>query len=124
MAASPPAAHGEPNAQMKKVLDTYATLSPIPLEKTTPALAKAAPSITAAVKAVMTKDGKKAPAFTGTTDDIKISTPGGDIDARVYKPAGAGPFPTILYIHGGGWVIASTLTIRRRAGYAKWPRRW
>ncbi len=33
IAASPPVAHAEPNKQMKQVLDTYATLSPIPLEK-------------------------------------------------------------------------------------------
>lgn len=99
-------ARAELNAQMKKVLDTHATLSPLPFEKVTPAVAKAAPSMTAAVKAVMTKDGKEAPPFTGTTEDIKIPTPGDEIDARVYKPAGDGPFPTILYIHGGGWVVA------------------
>ncbi len=54
----------------------------------------------------MQKEDKKAPPFTGTTEDIEISTPNENVDARVYKPAGNGPFPTILYIHGGGWVIA------------------
>ncbi len=29
------------------------------------------------------------------------------MDARAYIPAGSGPFPTILYVHGGGWVIGS-----------------
>lgn len=26
--------------------------------------------------------------------------------ARVYTPAGEGPFPVTVYYHGGGWVIA------------------
>ena len=30
----------------------------------------------------------------------------GDIPARIYTPEGAGPFPVIVYYHGGGWVIA------------------
>jgi len=96
----------EPNAQMKKVLDTYAGLAPVPLDKTTPAAARKAPAISEAVKAVMKADGKPTPVFTGTTQDIKIPANGGNVDARVYIPAGAGPFPTIFYIHGGGWVIA------------------
>lgn len=101
-----PVVQAEPNAQMKEVLDTFAKLNPVPIEKAQPAGAKGAPTISAAVKAVMKKNGKEAPPFTGTTEDIKIPTPGGKVDARVYKPAGNGPFPTILYIHGGGWVIA------------------
>lgn len=100
-------AHAEPTPLMKEVLDTYAVLSPIPLEKATPAVAKLAPTMTAAAKAVMVKEGKKAPAFTGTTQDFKIPVGGGEeVDARAYIPAGNGPFPTVLYIHGGGWVIA------------------
>ena len=103
----PASLRAEPNAEMKKVLDAYAVLSPIPLENTTPAVAKLAPSISSAVKVVMTKEGKKAPAFTGSTKDFKIDVGNGEeVDARAYIPAGDGPFPTVLYIHGGGWVIA------------------
>ncbi|HEY0734017.1 MAG TPA: alpha/beta hydrolase [Herpetosiphonaceae bacterium] len=36
-----------------------------------------------------------------------ISTPDGDIPARIYTPDGAGPFPILVYIHGGGWVLCS-----------------
>jgi acetyl esterase len=28
------------------------------------------------------------------------------VEGRIYKPAGDGPYPVILYIHGGGWVLA------------------
>jgi acetyl esterase len=31
---------------------------------------------------------------------------GRNLDSRTYTPEGDGPFPVILYIHGGGWVIA------------------
>jgi acetyl esterase/lipase len=30
----------------------------------------------------------------------------GQIPAKVYWPAGGGPFPVVVYFHGGGWVIA------------------
>ena len=104
----PSSVRAEPNAQMKEVLDAYAVISPVPIEKTIPAVAKAAPAISSAVKIVMTKDGKKAPPFTGTTQDFKINVGNGEnVDARAYVPAGDGPFPTVLYIHGGGWVIGS-----------------
>jgi acetyl esterase len=32
---------------------------------------------------------------------------GNDIPARVYTPAGDGPFPVLCYFHGGGWVVGS-----------------
>ncbi len=30
---------------------------------------------------------------------------GYDIPVRIYTPAGEGPFPVIMYYHGGGWVL-------------------
>ncbi len=38
--------------------------------------------------------------------DIAIPGGGGDISARVYEPA-ADPPTTVVYFHGGGWVIGS-----------------
>lgn len=35
---------------------------------------------------------------------------GGEILARVYTPEGEGPFPVLVYFHGGGWVIANLNT--------------
>jgi acetyl esterase len=40
-------------------------------------------------------------------EDHAIPGPAGDIAVRVYSPIGQGPFPSLLYIHGGGWVIGS-----------------
>ena len=40
-------------------------------------------------------------------DDVAIDGPGGPLPLRIYRPAGEPPFYTILYIHGGGWVLGS-----------------
>ena len=34
----------------------------------------------------------------------------GGVPAVVYRPEGDGPFPVLVYIHGGGWVIGNTDT--------------
>jgi acetyl esterase len=39
--------------------------------------------------------------------DRTVPGPAGDIPVRVYRPAGDGPKPVIVYFHGGGWVIGS-----------------
>src|SRR4051812_44666810 len=41
-----------------------------------------------------------------TVRDIRIPGRGGDIPARVYEPV-ADPPATVVYYHGGGWVIGS-----------------
>jgi len=38
-------------------------------------------------------------------EDVNVPGPAGDIPVRVYVPAGDGPFPTVVFFHGGGWVI-------------------
>lgn len=37
--------------------------------------------------------------------DRLIPGPGGQLPVRVYLPARGGPFPALVYCHGGGWVI-------------------
>jgi len=39
--------------------------------------------------------------------DITVDGPGGAIPVRVYRPAGEGPLPLVVYLHGGGWTIGS-----------------
>ena len=36
---------------------------------------------------------------------------GTGLDVRVYTPEGTGPFPTLVYFHGGGWVVGSLDTV-------------
>ena len=38
-------------------------------------------------------------------ENRKLAGPGGDLPVRIYIPFGKGPFPVVLYFHGGGWVI-------------------
>jgi acetyl esterase len=40
------------------------------------------------------------------TRDLVISGPGGDIPARLYRPAHAAP-GLVVYFHGGGWTLGS-----------------
>ena len=35
----------------------------------------------------------------------QVTGDAGEIAARVYTPVGAGPFPIVVYFHGGGWVV-------------------
>lgn len=38
-------------------------------------------------------------------EDRTIPGPGGALPVRLYTPAGSGPFPMLVWFHGGGWVV-------------------
>lgn len=38
-------------------------------------------------------------------EDRQIPGPGPKIPVRIYTPAGPGPFPVLVWFHGGGWVV-------------------
>jgi acetyl esterase len=38
-------------------------------------------------------------------EDRRIPGPGPDIPVRIYTPTGLGPFPVLVWFHGGGWVV-------------------
>jgi acetyl esterase len=40
-----------------------------------------------------------------SSEDGTVPGAAGDLRARVYRPEGDGPFPTVVFFHGGGWVI-------------------
>jgi acetyl esterase len=46
-----------------------------------------------------------APDPVAQVQDRVVPGPAGDIPLRIYTPAGEGPFPVLVYFHGGGWVI-------------------
>jgi acetyl esterase len=41
------------------------------------------------------------------TKDRVIPGPAGDIPVRIHWPAGPGPFPALVFFHGGGWVVGN-----------------
>jgi acetyl esterase len=47
------------------------------------------------------------PSMVARVDQLKIPGPAGSIPARLYVPDGQGPFPVLVYFHGGGWVIGT-----------------
>lgn len=56
-------------------------------------------------------------------ENRRIPVRSGEIGVRIYTPEGTGPFPGVVYLHGGGWVICDLEThdnvcraICRRAG--------
>lgn len=96
------------DSQMQAVLDQLAKLGPKPIEKLSPAEARKQPSPADAVMALLKSQGKStAPEPVSKVEDKTFPGPAGPVAIRIYTPAGAGPFPVILYIHGGGWVIAT-----------------
>lgn len=39
--------------------------------------------------------------------NLTLEGPGGPIPVRIYTPQGEGPFPVLVYFHGGGWIVGS-----------------
>ena len=42
--------------------------------------------------------------------DLQIAGPATSIPIRIYTPRGSGPFPILVYFHGGGWVLGDPTT--------------
>jgi acetyl esterase/lipase len=58
-------------------------------------------------------DIQAAPIDLPKIDEHWITVPAevGDVQVRIVKPAGTqGPLPTILYVHGGGWILGNAGT--------------
>jgi len=107
-AMSAPAA---PDQQMQAVLTELQALNPKPIPQLSAAEARKQPTPADAVKALLTKQGKStAPEPVGSVANRTIPGAGGPIAVRIYTPKGPGPFPVIVYYHGGGWVIADLNT--------------
>lgn len=96
---------------MQKVLDALGSLGGKPLETLTPQEARKQPTPADAVKKVLAGMGNSAPPETGVTvKEQTVAGPLGNFPIHIYTPAGKGPFPVMVYYHGGGFVIADTKT--------------
>ncbi|MBY0319397.1 MAG: alpha/beta hydrolase [Reyranella sp.] len=60
----------------------------------------------------LSEDGEAEPMPVGEVTDGAFAGPGGQIRFRRYRPLGAaaGPLPTLIYYHGGGFVIGNIET--------------
>jgi acetyl esterase len=99
------------NRDMRHVLRHLEALGGKPIETLTPEEARMQPTPTQAVLALLREHGKTpAPLPVARVVERTVPGPGGEIPVRVYTPHGEGPFPVIVYTHGGGWVIATNDT--------------
>ena len=99
------------DSDMANVLMAHAKLGGKPIETLSATEARQQPTIADAVNEILKGRGK------GTdpeklvpgikSQDTTIPGPAGSLPIRVYTPDGKGPFPVVVYFHGGGWVIAN-----------------
>ncbi len=96
---------------MQKVLDTLSALGVKPIEKLRPEEARKQPTPSDAVKKLLQDMGKSTDPVPGVTvKNSKVLGPLGDTPIHIYTPEGKGPFPVMVYYHGGGFVMADTET--------------
>ena len=96
------------NVQMQEIVNTYMSLHPLPIPSLSPENARNLPTARDAVEGVLTAHhNPNIVEAVGNVSHILIPGPGGPLLARVYTPFGSGPFPILVYFHGGGWVIAN-----------------
>lgn len=96
---------------MQVVMDKLASYGDPPLETLSAPEARTKHTPTDAVMDVMRENNIPMPTPQVDTMGKDIPVQGGSIHARVYTPKGGnGPFPLIVYYHGGGWVIADLNT--------------
>lgn len=104
------------DSDAQAVIDQYAKFEAPPVETLSPENARNNPTLKNAVESmaaesVMVRTMNVAmpalPEPVGSITHRLIPSPKGDILARVFTPEGDGPFPVVVYFHGGGWVIAN-----------------
>lgn len=104
------------DSQLKPILDQYENFGAPRIESLSPENARNNPTLKNAVEEMAAESAMvrtmnvAMPVLPEPVGDItNILVPGGDgeVLARVFTPDGDGPFPVLVYFHGGGWVIAN-----------------
>lgn len=99
---------GTMDPQLQAVVNQLKAMGGKPIDTLPATEARKQPSPADAVKALLQKQGKSSAAeVVGNVKNRTVPGPAGQIWVRVYTPKGSGPFPVIVYFHGGGWVIAN-----------------
>ncbi|RZK77891.1 MAG: alpha/beta hydrolase [Pedobacter sp.] len=94
--------------QMQAVIEKLASYKDRPISELTAVQARQNHTPTDAVKDLMTENNIPMPVFNVDTVGKEIPVTGGNVHLRIYTPkTGNGPFPVIVYYHGGGFVIAN-----------------
>lgn len=88
--------------QIKEMLDLMSTSGMAPFEDGTPEEGRAAFDALA-VGLVKPEDL----VAVGEIRDLVVPGGDGELDARLYLPEGGGPWTTLVYLHGGGFVLGN-----------------
>ena len=116
------------DADMRRVIEKLTQLGAKPLGTQSVEETRRGPTPADAVKAILRDQGKDPAALMAAMgvkkQDMTYPTAGTNQAIRIYTPEGAaGPLPVIVYIHGGGWVIAdldtyeaSTMALAKKTG--------
>lgn len=86
------------NPQVKGFLETLAAAGAQPFHTMEP------PQCRVAINMLMKMMPPSAAQIAGARD-TRIAGPAGELKLRIYTPNGKGPFPILMYFHGGGFVI-------------------
>lgn len=97
----------EPQAIMRVILETFAADSPRRLNTLSPVEARLEPDIGQAAAKIADSLAIGPDRIGGVINFDNMQVASGTLKSRVYVPVGLGPFPLILYIHGGGWVVGN-----------------
>jgi acetyl esterase len=84
--------------QVKTVLDMMTSAGP-PLHRLSPQEARKA------IEAMRANTGEVE--RVAKVEDRTFQGSGGKLPVRIYTPDGRGPFPVLVYFHGGGWVVGN-----------------
>lgn len=104
----PVALQGGIDPQMQAVLTELQSLQAPKLTDMNPFNARQTSPLMIAVQTVVARQGK--PGIEPVANIAHRLIPGGagqQLLIRIYQPAGPGPFPALVYFHGGGWVITN-----------------
>jgi acetyl esterase len=105
------AKHPQLEPAMQRVLNVLESLHGKPIEHLTPSDARSQPTPADAVQKILEDENKLFVIDNSLSIcELKIDDPIGQIPIHIYTPLGEGPFPVLVYFHGGGFVIASTKT--------------
>ena len=84
--------------QVQTLMDQMAALNAPPIYTLTPELVRMG------IKMQLANDTNE-PESVAQVVNRTIPGPVSEIPVRIYTPTGSGPFPALVFFHGGGWVI-------------------
>lgn len=86
--------------QIQAYLDQMAAMNIPPIHTMTPEQVRMGIAMQLAMESME-------PEQVARVENRSIRGPAGEIPVRIYAPQGNGPFPALVFFHGGGWVICN-----------------